>query len=155
MPFHSYSGYEFSDTAIETYAPVATGVYGIYNGNLWIYIDEAQDIRARLYDHFCGKSDHSVRIMRKRPAYFIFERCDARSLPTRKAELIREYCPCCNLTDSHAVYRPGGLVDMPVLESQSRYMPGTRTQAPQMDETLFKLHRYRKTGLNEPATRKS
>jgi excinuclease UvrABC nuclease subunit len=98
MPFNSNSGYEFSESGIAAYAPASSGVYGIYNGKQWIYIDEAQEIEMRLYAHFRGESDQSARIMPQQPAYFIFERCDSRSGPVRKAELIREHRPCCNLT---------------------------------------------------------
>lgn len=96
MPFHSNAGYEFSETGISVYAPLVPGVYGIYNGTEWIYVDETQDIKTRLYAHFHGKSDQSARIMAQWPAYFIFEKCDSRSEPARKTELIQEHHPCCN-----------------------------------------------------------
>lgn len=98
MPFNSSEGYEFSEAGITAYAPAVSGVYGIYNGKKWIYIDEAQDIKTRLYDHFRGVSDQAVRIMANCPAYFIFEKCDPRSGPKRKTELIGEHRPSCNLT---------------------------------------------------------
>lgn len=93
MPFNSNAGHEFSEVGIEVYARVATGVYGIYSGKQWIYIDDALDIEACLLGYFRGESDQSARVMRERPAYFIFEKCDVRALPERKYELIREYRP--------------------------------------------------------------
>jgi hypothetical protein len=97
MPFNSSSGFEFSATGIAGYAPIVSGVYGIYNGSQWIYIDEARDIRLHLCSHFCGKSDQGSRIMACQPTYFIFEKCDPQSGATRKEELIREHRPLCNL----------------------------------------------------------
>jgi hypothetical protein len=102
MPFRSYESYEFSESGIATYAPVAPGIYGIHSGRrLWIYIDEAQNIEMQLSAHLRGESLCSARIMENRPTYFIFEKSiDLRGLPARKEELIREYRPICSYFDS-------------------------------------------------------
>jgi excinuclease UvrABC nuclease subunit len=98
MPFNSNSGYEFCEAGIARYAPIASGVYGIYNGRRWIYIGEAQDIAAHLRAIVRGESDESAGIMPECPAYFIWEKCDSRLGAARKAELVREHRPSCNLT---------------------------------------------------------
>lgn len=118
MPFNSNSGYEFCEAGIARYAPVASGVYGIYNGTRWIYIDEAQDIAARLHAIVCGESDQSASIMPRRPAYFIWEKCDLGLRTARKTELIMEHHPCCNQRDSKALYRrvTDGLGGLPKTE---------------------------------------
>ncbi|MGO9840462.1 MAG: GIY-YIG nuclease family protein [Candidatus Acidiferrales bacterium] len=98
MPFSSNTGFSFSERGIATYAPRESGVYGIYDSSEWIYIGEARDIEARLYEHLRGQSDQSARILRRRPTHFIFERCDYLTRITREAALIRELDPVCNKT---------------------------------------------------------
>jgi excinuclease UvrABC nuclease subunit len=96
MPFSKNTGFAFSELGIATYAPRQSGVYGIYNGTTWIYIGEAENLEARLYEHFRQISDQSARIWRKSPTHFIFELCDARSRTRLEAQLIRELNPVCN-----------------------------------------------------------
>jgi excinuclease UvrABC nuclease subunit len=96
MGFNKSSGYVFSEAGIAAYAPRESGVYGIYKEGTWIYIGEARDIEARLYEHLRGESDQSARILRQRPTGFIFERCDARTRTTREAQLIAELTPISN-----------------------------------------------------------
>jgi len=96
VPFSTSVGFAFSESGIATYAPRGSGVYGIYNGSEWIYIGEAQDIEARLYEHVRGQSDQSARIARRNPTHYIFERCDAQARQAREAQLIAELAPVCN-----------------------------------------------------------
>jgi excinuclease UvrABC nuclease subunit len=96
MGFATSTGFTFSEAGIAKYAPRGSGVYGIYNRNGWIYIGEAKDIEARLYEHLRGKSDQSARILRQGPTAFIFELCDARTRTTREAQLIAELAPISN-----------------------------------------------------------
>src|SRR6266566_685949 len=96
MPFSSATGFSFSESGIATYAPRESGVYGIFNGTEWVYIGEARDMEARLYEHLRGQSDQSARILRRNPTHFIFEKCDAATRVTREAALIRELNPVCN-----------------------------------------------------------
>jgi excinuclease UvrABC nuclease subunit len=96
MPFSSNSGYSFSETGIASFAPRASGVYGICNKDTWIYIGEAKDMEARLYDHLRGVSDQSARIATQNPTLFVFERCDEQTRKAREAELVAELSPVCN-----------------------------------------------------------
>jgi excinuclease UvrABC nuclease subunit len=98
MPFSSSTGYSFTERGIASYAPRESGVYGIYNNSEWIYIGEAKDIEARLYEHIRGQSDQSARILRRNPTGYLFERCDALTRTSREAQLIRELDPVCNRT---------------------------------------------------------
>jgi len=98
MPFSSTTGFAFSEFGIASYAPRESGVYGIYNSKEWIYIGEAKDIEARLYEHIRLQSDQGIRISRRNPTHFIFERCDYLTRISREAELIRQLDPTCNRT---------------------------------------------------------
>jgi len=96
MPFANASGYPFTESGIATYAPRASGVYGIYNSGKWIYIGESQDMEARLFAHLRGESEQSPCILRNNPTSFTFERCDAAKRTVRESALIRELSPSCN-----------------------------------------------------------
>ena len=96
MPFNNSNGFNFTEGGIAGYAPRESGVYGIYNSGEWIYVGEAKDMEARLYEHLRKQSDQAARIWRRNPASFTFERCDAASRTAREAALIRELKPTCN-----------------------------------------------------------
>jgi excinuclease UvrABC nuclease subunit len=98
MPFAATTGFAFSEFGIATYAPRKSGVYGIYNGTTWIYVGEAQDIEARLYEHRRGQSDQSSCILRQVPTHFLFEECTEAVRKLREATLRRELSPICNKT---------------------------------------------------------
>jgi excinuclease UvrABC nuclease subunit len=96
MPFANSTSYNFSELGIATYAPRESGVYGIFNSGEWIYIGEAKDMEARLYEHLRKQSDQAARIWRRNPTSFTFERCDAATRTAREAALIRELKPTAN-----------------------------------------------------------
>jgi hypothetical protein len=79
--------------AIQQYAPMESGVYGISNALEWIYIGETDDIRGALLTHL---SEYETPLMRSKPAGFVFEVCDREQRPARQERLIREYGPACN-----------------------------------------------------------
>ena len=87
-----------TENGVATYAPRASGVYGIYNNNQWIYVGEAQDMEARLYAHLRGESDQSPCILHRNPSFFILERCDEATRKVRERTLILELRPACNQT---------------------------------------------------------
>lgn len=90
------TGYSFSEQGIAASAPRASGVYAIYNNTEWIYVGEAKDIEARLYQHLRGESDQSARIWRRNPTGFGYELCDMSTRTAREAHLIAELDPTCN-----------------------------------------------------------
>jgi hypothetical protein len=51
MPFEHLIPRPFVPGAIQAYAPMASGVYGISNALEWIYIGETDDIRGALLTH--------------------------------------------------------------------------------------------------------
>jgi hypothetical protein len=93
MPFEHLTPRPFGPVAIQAYAPVASGVYGISNAREWIYIGETDDIQGALLTHF---SEGDSPLMQSRPAGFVFEVCDRGRRPARQDRLVREYGPTCN-----------------------------------------------------------
>ncbi len=105
IPFNSLCGYPLDEGTIASYAPVASGVYGLYKSRGWIYIDDADEIRHYLFAHVRGAFDLSPGLSLS-AWIFIFAKCDKSSSGERKEALIREYRPkSCNVTDSTALAR--------------------------------------------------
>src|ERR1035438_10488357 len=73
MPFEHLIPRPLAPLAIQAYAPMASGVYGISNAREWIYIGETDDIRGALLTHL---SEYESPLMQSKPAGFVFEVCD-------------------------------------------------------------------------------
>jgi len=97
MPFNNAVKNAFSEAGILATAPRASGVYAIFNANEWIYIGEAGDMEARLFDHLRGNSDQSARIWKRNPTGFMCETCPAQTRVTRETALVAELRPSANL----------------------------------------------------------
>ena len=98
MPFNGPGNFPFTQAGITNGAPRASGVYGIFNSNEWIYVGESTDIETRLFEHLNGNSDQSACILGRRPTGFTYETCPAQNRTTRESALIRELGPSCNRT---------------------------------------------------------
>jgi len=97
VPFEHLTPRPFTSGAIQTYAPVAAGVYGLSNSREWIYIGEANDIKSALLDHL---RDVSAPLMQREPTGFVFEVCDGGKRLSRQDRLVGEYSPACNRPSS-------------------------------------------------------
>jgi hypothetical protein len=93
MPFNQLIPRPFTSGAVQMYAPVAAGVYGISNAREWIYIGETDNIQNALLDHL---GDRDTSLMKRQPAGFVFELCDGARRSTRQDRLVVEYEPTCN-----------------------------------------------------------
>jgi len=100
MPFEHLTPRPFLSGPIQTYAPMASGVYGISNAREWIYIGETDDIQGALLTHL---GEYESPLMKSKPAGFVFEVCDRALRPGRQNRLVHEYGPSCN---RHAPRRP-------------------------------------------------
>ena len=85
MPWANPNGYWLNARSINSHAPAQSGVYGLYKAELWIYIGESEDIRARLLQHLNG--DNSC-INREAPTQFTYELVPAGQRVARKDLLI-------------------------------------------------------------------
>jgi len=100
MPFEHLIPRPFLAGPVHTYAPMASGVYGISNALEWIYIGETDDIQGALLTHL---SENESPLMRSKPAGFVFEVCNRAQRPARQDRLVHEYGPTCN---RHTPRRP-------------------------------------------------
>ena len=98
MGFNTNLKNNFTEAGVLASAPRASGVYGIFNANEWIYIGEAGDMEARLFDHLRGNSDQSARIKGRRPTGFLCEASPSHLRVARERSLILELNPTCNRT---------------------------------------------------------
>ena len=93
MPFNQLIPRRFTLDAINMYAPVTSGVYGLSNSREWIYIGETDNIQASLLAHL---KDHRTTLMKREPTGFVFEICDQTIRSSRQGRLVGEYIPSCN-----------------------------------------------------------
>jgi hypothetical protein len=93
MPFEHLIPRPFAPVAIQAYAPMTSGVYGISNAREWIYIGETDDIQGALLTHL---NEFESALMRSKPAGFVFEVCDRGRRSARQDRLVHEYGPTCN-----------------------------------------------------------
>ena len=91
-----YSRYLFQRDCVLKNAPESSGVYGLFNA-FWIYLGEADDLRARLLEHLDGDDPCIVRFQ---PSGFAFELASPNDRRRRHDQLIKELQPLCNT--SHA-----------------------------------------------------
>ncbi len=93
MPFDQFVPRPFASNEIRTYAPVASGVYGLSNAREWIYIGVADNIQSALLTHL---AELHTSLMKREPTGFAFEVCAKAGQPARQDRLVREYEPTCN-----------------------------------------------------------
>ncbi len=93
MPFDQVIPRPLTPGAVHTYAPTASGVYGISNARGWIYIGETDNIQGTLLAHL---QDLETSLMKRQPTGFVFEVCDRARRPARQDRLVLEYEPTCN-----------------------------------------------------------
>jgi hypothetical protein len=95
VPFaeNRYRRHRFARESIELNAPESSGVYGLFSA-LWIYVGEADNIRARLLEHFDG-DDHDPCIAHHQPTGFAFELIPPADRSRRQEQLIKELLPIC------------------------------------------------------------
>ena len=90
MPFTQQRPRAFNRFSIERITPDTIGVYGLFKGNVPIYIGRG-DLRQRLLDHLSGDNPC---ITQYRPTSYVDEITSQDE--ARERELILEYDPVCN-----------------------------------------------------------
>ena len=86
-----YRKYRFERESVVRHAPESSGVYGLYSA-IWIYVGEADNIRARLLEHLAGDEPG---INHYQPSGFAFELVSPPERSRRLEELIEELQPLC------------------------------------------------------------
>jgi hypothetical protein len=97
MPFEQFTPRSFTSEAVQSYAPVASGVYGISNAREWIYIGETDNIQDTLLAHL---QQIGTSLMKRQPTGFVFEVCAGVRRQGRQGRLVLEYKPTCNQRSS-------------------------------------------------------
>ena len=93
MPFNQITPRNFKTDAVQMYAPVMSGVYGISNAREWLYIGESDNIQSSLMAHL---HEINTTLMKRGPTGFVFEVCDQAHRSSRQDRLVSEYGPACN-----------------------------------------------------------
>lgn len=93
MAFTECAARSFTAISILKNAPSCSGVYALSNPREYVFIGEADDIRARLLEHL---AETGTALTSRKPTGFTFEICTPANRSSRQAELIRELTPYCN-----------------------------------------------------------
>jgi hypothetical protein len=93
MPFNQFTPRNFTNDAVQTYAPMVSGVYGISNAREWIYIGESDNIQSSLLTHL---HEMNSPLKKHEPTGFVFEVCEQARRAARQDRLVAEYGPSCN-----------------------------------------------------------
>ena len=87
--FDRYRGYGFTRDSILFNVPEGSGIYGLYSA-LWIYVGEADNLRARLLQHL-SENDPGMRTYQ--PTCFAFELVSPQERRERMEHAIRKLEP--------------------------------------------------------------
>jgi hypothetical protein len=90
MPFEQGAAASFTAISIQNNAPDSSGVYGLSNSREWIFIGEANNIRAALMDFLREVNSSGAA---RRPTGFSYEMSSPGKRVARKNELARELTP--------------------------------------------------------------
>jgi len=90
MPFEGQCGYSFTAFSVRQNAQSWGGIYGLSNGEVWIYIHAVDDIRAALLDHL---NERNPTPDFRSVTEFSFELCDPAERSARCGRLIEELRP--------------------------------------------------------------
>ena len=93
MPFSEQQLLLFNQQGITWLVEGQSGVYGIFNRDVWIYIGKADDLRQRLLEHHNRQSDQSVCIWNNHPTNFVATITDVSNQDITEQNLIAEYNP--------------------------------------------------------------
>jgi hypothetical protein len=99
MPFNQFIPRSFTTDAVQMYAPVTSGVYGISNAREWIYIGETDNIQSSLLNHL---HEINTTLKKHEPTGFVFEVCEEARRASRQDRLVVEYGPSCNRQAQHS-----------------------------------------------------
>lgn len=85
MPFDPALPRTFNAISIRTYAPSASGVYGLSNARAWLFIGETDNLQATLLEH--------LREGRDQATGFCCEMHPVNGRTRRQEQLVQEYRP--------------------------------------------------------------
>jgi len=93
VPFEQIIPRPLNSSAVRTYAPSASGVYGISNASEWIFIGESDDIQGALLAH---AQEVQTAVIKRQATGFVFEVCDRLGRSARQDRLVLEHEPTRN-----------------------------------------------------------
>jgi hypothetical protein len=93
MSFSECAARSVTAISVQKNAPESSGVYGLSNGREWIFIGEANNIRARLLEHL---QETGTLLKGRMPTGFTFKECPPSDRVIRQNLLVRRFEPFCN-----------------------------------------------------------
>src|SRR5690348_13191077 len=93
MPFKDCVSQELTIDSVERHAPTRSGIYGVFNEHLWLFIGEADNIRSQL---LAMLYEGNTFMLSQRPAAFAYEVCSLVERRSRHDQLVGELEPILN-----------------------------------------------------------
>jgi hypothetical protein len=93
MNWDQQSTYPFNRTSVLRITSEVSGVYGLLNGNGWIYIGECPNLQRALLECLSGQRPC---ILQFQPTVFVFELCPPKNRKPRQKALVQIYRPASN-----------------------------------------------------------
>jgi hypothetical protein len=93
MNWDQHTPYPLNRTSVLHNAKEVSGVYGLRNGNSWVYVGQCPNVQRALLDYLGGKMPY---VLQFQPNVFVFEPCPPRNRTARQRELVQIYRPACN-----------------------------------------------------------
>jgi|SRR5579862_390761 len=93
MNWDEHTPYLLTRTSVLRNASEVSGVYGLRDGNNWIYIGECPNVQRALLECLGGRVPC---VLQFQPRVFVFEPCPPRHRKARQRELAQIYKPACN-----------------------------------------------------------
>ena len=93
MPFEDHLSRAFTVESVERNAPARSGIYGIRNAEIWLFIGEADDLRVQLLAHLY---ESNAFLLSQHPTRFAYESCPPVDRRSRHDQLVQELQPILN-----------------------------------------------------------
>jgi excinuclease UvrABC nuclease subunit len=97
VEWHHSQRFALSRTSVIRNAPEESGVYGLLGPDKWVYIGHTANIRKALLQYLRGQMPY---VLEWQPNWFVFERHAYRARLYKHKELVGQYQPLCNRSNT-------------------------------------------------------
>jgi len=93
VEWSSIQRFTLNRTSVLRNAPEASGIYGLCNGDQWVYIGHTASLRKALLEYLRGQMPY---VLQWQPRHFMFEVLPYKERISRQKALVAHYQPTCN-----------------------------------------------------------
>jgi len=93
VEWSSSQRFTLNRTSVLRNAPEVSGIYGLCNGDQWVYIGHTSSLRKALLEYLRGQMPY---VLQWQPRHFMFEVLPYKERISRQKALVAHYQPTCN-----------------------------------------------------------